>query len=108
MFNQLSISDVKSVLARMESLAAHQRDPHMHSLTCGNDSGHSFLYPAFDGSRVVLVCPDCEYRQEMSDAHGVSGASLKELRRKLLKRVSSDPGFANEISNRFASDAAPE
>lgn len=108
MLNQLSISDVKSALARMESLAAHQRDPHMHPLTCGNDSGHGLLYPAFDGSKVVLVCPDCEYRQEMSDTYGVSGASLKELRRKLPKRVASDPGFASEISNRFASDAAPE
>lgn len=36
----------------------------MHPLTCGNNSNHSPLYPMFDNDRVVLVCADCDYRQE--------------------------------------------
>lgn len=35
-----------------------------HPLTCGNDSSHGLLLPKPEGpDAVVLVCPDCSYRQ---------------------------------------------
>lgn len=36
----------------------------MHPLTCGNNSNHSPLYPLIEGDAVVLVCADCDYRQD--------------------------------------------
>lgn len=53
-----------------------ERDPmaRMHPLTCGNDSSHAPLFPIFDGDRMVLVCCDCDYRQEnIPQAVQVSG-----------------------------------
>lgn len=34
-----------------------------HPLTCGVDSSHGNLYPWFDGKRLCLLCPDCDYTQ---------------------------------------------
>ena len=36
-----------------------------HPVTCGKDSNHGNLYPAFDLSgKVLLMCSDCDYTQE--------------------------------------------
>lgn len=35
----------------------------VHPLTCGNDSGHTPLYPYWNGERVQLICRDCGYTQ---------------------------------------------
>ncbi len=36
----------------------------VHPLTCGNDSSHALLRASIESeSQVVLLCPDCEYRQ---------------------------------------------
>ena len=41
-----------------------QADPTFHPLTCGFDSKHRPLMPVVKGDRLILVCPDCDYRQE--------------------------------------------
>jgi hypothetical protein len=40
-----------------------QQTPAFHPLTCGHNSDHRILEPVRDGDRVVLACPDCDYRQ---------------------------------------------
>ena len=40
-----------------------QRDPTVHPLRCGNDSEHGLLIPVAEDQRIVLLCPDCDYRQ---------------------------------------------
>jgi hypothetical protein len=38
----------------------------MHPLTCGNDSKHGLLFAILvDKDRLSLVCPDCDYRQNI-------------------------------------------
>jgi len=46
------------------AVKAWQASPHVHPLTCAKDSaGHRPLEPVVDGESVILVCPDCDYRQ---------------------------------------------
>lgn len=57
------------IIEQMDALTRWQtgRSPEfarMHPLTCGNNSNHSPLYPMLDGDKVVLVCADCDYRQQ--------------------------------------------
>jgi len=41
-----------------------QANPGVHPLTCGNDSSHGFLRASIESEgQMVLLCPDCEYRQ---------------------------------------------
>ena len=40
-----------------------QRDPTVHPLRCGKDSEHGLLIPVAEDQRIVLLCPDCDYRQ---------------------------------------------
>lgn len=35
----------------------------VHPLTCGTNSGHTLLFPFWDGARVILRCRDCDYEQ---------------------------------------------
>jgi len=35
----------------------------VHPLTCGNDSNHGHLLPIIEDDKIILVCPDCDYRQ---------------------------------------------
>lgn len=48
--------------AVMDRIAAYQADGRRHPLTCGTDSSHRVLEPVWEG-RIVLRCPDCDYRQ---------------------------------------------
>ncbi len=41
-----------------------QIERRFHSLTCGKNSGHRLLVPHREGDRVVMICLDCDYRQE--------------------------------------------
>ena len=66
------VKELQSIIKRMNAVSLHQcnrkydgslkRWP-MHPLTCGNDSSHGLLFPWFDGKRIRLVCPDCDYTQ---------------------------------------------
>ncbi len=58
----------------MNAVSLHQCNRHydgshkgvfkrMHPLTCGKDSSHGRLFPWFDGKRIRLICPDCDYTQ---------------------------------------------
>jgi hypothetical protein len=45
------------------AVKAWQASPHVHPLTCGKDSSHAKLTPQVSDGAVILVCPDCDYRQ---------------------------------------------
>jgi hypothetical protein len=69
------INKLQSIIERMNAVTLHQcsreydgspRRIAMHPLTCGNDSRHGVLMPWFDGRRIRLVCPDCDYTQSNS------------------------------------------
>lgn len=55
------------MLRLMSDLNRHQHRSDVHPYTCGNDSNHGNLYPVLDDGKVVLLCPDCDYRQEMKN-----------------------------------------
>lgn len=68
------LQKVVSALAAMNAISAHQTNHalgegswtgrfRVHPLTCGNDSNHTVLFPYFNGEKVVLRCPDCDYVQ---------------------------------------------
>jgi len=41
-----------------------QANPRVHPLTCGNDSSHGRLRASVESEgQMVLLCPDCDYRQ---------------------------------------------
>lgn len=49
----------------LRAIKRYQSCPFVHPLTCGNDSqNHRLLKGVEIRGRVVLVCPDCDYRQE--------------------------------------------
>ena len=48
----------------LEAIRKYQSCPFVHELTCGNDSGHASLKGIEIQGKVVLICPDCEYRQD--------------------------------------------
>lgn len=82
---QEEVARLLAALAAMNSVVAHQTDrlgigmgPNglplkVHPLTCGNDSGHTPLYPFWDGEKVVLVCRDCDYTQDNCAGHDGDG-----------------------------------
>ena len=47
----------------VDSIIDHQNNPKLHPLTCGNNSNHTPLVPVIEGEEVVLLCPDCDYKQ---------------------------------------------
>jgi len=49
---------------KITRIIANQNNPMYHPLTCGNDSRHTPLVPVREGDNIVLICPDCDYRQE--------------------------------------------
>lgn len=72
--------NLRDVIAIMNSVAKHQTnrvfydDPtvlgaQVHPLTCGNDSRHRELHAFYEeeNQTVVLLCPDCTYRQVWHD-----------------------------------------
>ena len=69
------INKLQSIIERMNAVSLHQCNREydgsprlfaMHPLTCGNDSRHGVLLPWFDGKRIRLICPDCDYTQSNS------------------------------------------
>jgi hypothetical protein len=69
------VNKLQSIIERMNAITLHQcnreydgsqRRFAMHPLTCGNDSRHGVLLPWFDGKKIRLVCPDCDYTQNNS------------------------------------------
>lgn len=48
----------------LEAIRKYQSCPFVHELTCGNDSGHTPLKGIVVRGEVILICPDCEYKQE--------------------------------------------
>lgn len=42
---------------------AWQNNPHVHPLTCGNDSNHTALVPEIRDNNVILKCVDCSFEQ---------------------------------------------
>ena len=52
-------------LEAIEDICRYQLRRGVHPLTCGNDSTHNLLFPAVEDStgKLILACPDCDYRQ---------------------------------------------
>jgi len=66
------INELQAIIERMNAVSLHQCNREydgspkrwaMHPLTCGKDSSHGRLLPWFDGKRIRLICPDCDYTQ---------------------------------------------
>ncbi len=60
---------------KIEKVKQWQSAPHHHPLTCGNYSLHAELKPVERKGRVVLMCNDCGFLQEIPDS--VLQADLK-------------------------------
>lgn len=52
----------------LERIRQWQNNDHVHPLTCGTDSSHFLVGQRLPHDatrcRVILVCPDCDYRQD--------------------------------------------
>ena len=48
----------------IEAVSDWQANDMLHDLTCGNDSDHAPLIPKEENGKVILVCSDCDYKQE--------------------------------------------
>lgn len=49
----------------LEAIKKYQSCPFVHPLTCGNDSQtHGLLKGIEIKGKVILICPDCEYKQD--------------------------------------------
>jgi hypothetical protein len=66
------VNELQSIIERMNAVSLHQCNREydgspkrwaIHPLTCGKDSSHGRLFPWFDGKRIRLICPDCDYTQ---------------------------------------------
>src|SRR5204863_6953242 len=60
---RIRLSRQDTVLA---AVRAWQTNGAVHPLTCVNDSAHALLEGVKDGDSVVLRCPTCDYRQELT------------------------------------------
>lgn len=47
----------------LERIRKWQEEPVFHPLTCGVDSKHALLKGVVEGNKVILLCPDCNYKQ---------------------------------------------
>lgn len=61
--NAVSLHQTNRILPPIEVGGVMMPRP-VHPLTCGKDSRHGNLYPFWNGSRVQLICPDCDYTQD--------------------------------------------
>lgn len=72
----VEVAKLAKIIGTMNAISLHQTDrpkrdliPGIrainHELTCGNDSGHTPLFPYYETetNRVVLICRDCDYTQ---------------------------------------------
>jgi hypothetical protein len=48
----------------LQAIKKYQSCPFVHPLTCGKDSNHENLKGIELKGKVILICPDCDYRQE--------------------------------------------
>ena len=60
--NNVSLHQTNRLFPPME-FGGIKMPTRLHPLTCGNDSNHGNLYPYWNGERVQLICPDCNYTQ---------------------------------------------
>lgn len=50
--------------AQIAAIRRWQSNPKVHPLTCGKDGSHALLRPSLESEgQIVLLCPDCDYRQ---------------------------------------------
>ena len=49
----------------LEAIKKYQSCPYVHELTCGNNSGHEVLKGIEIKGHVMLICPDCDYTQNL-------------------------------------------
>lgn len=68
----------------IDKVRAYQNAGFVHPLTCGNNSRHRILEPKEEDEKVVLVCLDCDYRQE--NIPGVVFSDLDVLRPPWMKK----------------------
>ena len=58
----------------------------VHPLTCGNNSNHQNLVPLEVKSKVILICPDCEYKQNWVPDY-VMNADVVSMRPEFAKMI---------------------
>lgn len=49
----------------IKAIEKHQNAGCVHPLTCGNDSTHKDLVAKEVNGKVILVCDDCDYTQDI-------------------------------------------
>ena len=47
----------------IKNIKEYQQEGKFHPLTCGNDSRHKLLEPIEEDGNIILICPDCDYKQ---------------------------------------------
>ncbi len=52
---------------KLHIINSYQSNPWVHPLTCGYNSLHRNLIPIENHYGVELQCPDCSYRQSITD-----------------------------------------
>jgi hypothetical protein len=52
---------------RKEIIDRYQCNPFTHPLTCGYNSNHEILFPSHVDEKLILYCPNCDYKQEIND-----------------------------------------
>lgn len=55
---------MSDLLVQLQKVRKWQACEFVHPLTCGNNSRHALLVPSIKEGKLVLTCPDCDYRQE--------------------------------------------
>lgn len=53
----------QGLIDAVRAVMHYQSNPHVHPLTCGNNSEHQVLQPMIVGTQVALICIDCGYVQ---------------------------------------------
>lgn len=72
---------------RMDVVNSYQDNPFVHPLTCGNNSSHDNLVPVEKSGEVILQCPNCIYKQPLSDEFIGLLADLDKCQREAIARL---------------------
>ncbi len=62
--NAVSLHQCNRLPWQLADAGAYPFKMAVHPLTCGVKSSHGNLYPFWNGERVQLLCPDCDYTQD--------------------------------------------
>lgn len=62
-----------------------QNNPYMHNLTCGKNSSHAPLAPILCDDRLILICTECTYAQQVDEKLLSTIRGVQEATEELLE-----------------------